>query len=121
MPAVLVIDDDALTLDCFRVLFPPGEVSILTAVSAADGLQQFEKRRPDAVVLDLRLPDLSGLEVFRRFHEMDSRVPVILMTGHGTSDTAIEAMRLGAYDYVVKPLDPASLRNLISRGLELSR
>jgi len=72
-------------------------------------------------VLDVRLPDLSGLEVFRRLHECDTRVPVILMTGYGTADTAIEAMRLGAYEYVVKPFDPAQLRDLITRALEISR
>jgi two-component system nitrogen regulation response regulator GlnG len=73
------------------------------------------------VVLDVRLPDLSGLEAFRRFHGIDAKVPIILMTGHGTAETAIEAMRLGAYEYVVKPLDPTSLRELIARAFEISR
>ena len=73
------------------------------------------------MVLDVRLPDLSGLEAFRQFHETDARVPVILMTGHSTAETAIEAMRLGAHEYVVKPLDIDALRSLIRRAFEISR
>lgn len=121
MSSVLVIDDDPLTLDCFRVLFPRGQVSVVTAASAAEGLRQFDQQRPDAVVLDVRLPDLSGLEVFQQLHQRDGKVPVILMTGYGTANTAIEAMRLGAYEYVVKPFDPAALRNIITKALEISR
>jgi two-component system nitrogen regulation response regulator GlnG len=73
------------------------------------------------VILDIRLPDESGLEVFRRLHDLNARVPVILITGHGTAETAIEAMRLGAYDFVVKPLDPQPLRQMIRHASEISR
>ena len=121
MPKLLVIDDDCLTLDCFRLLFPAGKATVLTAASAAEGLTAFSRECPDAVVLDIRLPDLSGLEAFRQLHALDARVPIILMTGHGTADTAIEAMRLGAYEYVVKPLDTDVLENLIGRAFEISR
>lgn len=118
---LLVIDDDPLTLDCFRLLFPRGSVSVDTVMSALDGLRQFEAHRPDAVILDVRLPDLSGLEAFRRFQEIDARVPIILITGQGTAGTAIEAMRVGAYEYVIKPLDPAPLRELVARAFEIRR
>lgn len=110
-----------MTLDCFRLLFPKGKVIVLTATSAAEGLELFSEHRPDAVVLDVRLPDLSGLEAFKRLQATDARVPIILITGHGTAETAIEAMRLGAYEYVLKPLDPAPLRDLIARAFETSR
>jgi two-component system nitrogen regulation response regulator GlnG len=118
---LLVVDDDPLTLNCFSVLFPKGRASVATALSAADGLKLFAEHRPDVVVLDVRLPDLSGLKAFRRFQEVDAKVPIILITGHGTAETAIEAMRLGAYDYVLKPIDPDSLRDLIERAFEISR
>ena len=121
MLKLLVVDDDPLTLDCFRLLFPRGEVTVLTAESAAEGAAVFTVQHPDVVVLDVRLPDLSGLEAFRQFHEVDARVPVILMTGYGTAETAIEAMRLGAHEYVVKPLDTDVLRSLIDRAFEISR
>ncbi len=121
MLKLLVIDDDSLTLDCFRLLFPGKEVTVLTAASAAEGVALFTAQRPDVVVLDVRLPDLSGLEAFQQLHDVDARVPVILMTGHGTAETAIEAMRMGAHEYVLKPLDVDSLRSLITRTFEISR
>ena len=86
MPVLLVIDDDRPTLDCFRLLFPRDTAQVLTAASADDGLKQFAKVRPDVVVLDVRLPDMSGLEAFRRFQEIDPKVPIILVTGFGTAE-----------------------------------
>jgi two-component system nitrogen regulation response regulator GlnG len=121
VPILLAVDDDSLTLDCFQYLFPKEQVKVLTASTASGGLKHFSEQKPDVVVLDVRLPDLSGLEAFRRFHEIDAKVPIILMTGHGSAETAIEAMRLGAYEYVLKPLDPEPLRELISRAFAISR
>jgi two-component system nitrogen regulation response regulator GlnG len=121
MPVLLVIDDERLILDCFRYAFPEPETTLVTATTAADGLRLFAERRPDVVLLDVRLPDLSGLDLFRRLHESDARVPVILMTGYGTAATAIEAMRLGAFDYLVKPLDPDQLTELVGRAFHISR
>src|SRR4029079_6873563 len=77
--------------------------------------------RPDVVVLDINLPDASGLEAFRRIREIDPRTPVIFITGHGTMATAIEAMRLGAYEYLVKPLELDQLTDLIDRAFAISR
>jgi two-component system, NtrC family, nitrogen regulation response regulator GlnG len=121
MAFLLVIDDDPFTLECFRALFPAGEVTVATAETATAGLNLFSQKQPDVVMLDIRLPDQSGLEVFRRLHDINPKVPVIVMTGHGTTETAIEAMRLGAYEYVVKPLNPEPLRQLIQAAFEISR
>lgn len=121
MSALLVIDDEPLILNCFRYLFPETEVTVHTATSASEGLQQFSEHHPDVVILDIHLPDGSGLETFRQIHTLDARVPAILITGQGTAEAAIEAMRLGAYEYVIKPLDPNHLHNLIERALEISR
>ncbi len=121
MPTLLVIDDEPFTLECFRFLFPDQEVTVFTNTSARDGLSSYSEHRPDVVVLDIHLPDMPGLEAFRRIREIDAKVPVILITGRGTANTAIEAMRLGAYEYVVKPLDPVTLRNLIRRAFDISR
>jgi two-component system nitrogen regulation response regulator GlnG len=121
MALLLVIDDDPLILECFRVLFAQAEATVATAKTAVEGLNLFTQKRPDVVLVDIRLPDQSGLEVFRRLHDVNPKVPVILMTGHGTTETAIEAMRLGAYDYVVKPLDLGPLRQLIQGAFEMSR
>jgi DNA-binding NtrC family response regulator len=121
MALLLAIDDDPYTLECFRVLFEKTEATVATAQTAAEGLNLFSQKRPDVVIVDLRLPDQSGLEVFRRLHDLNLKVPVILMTGHGTTETAIEAIRLGAYDYIVKPLDPQPLRQLIQGAFAMSR
>jgi nitrogen regulation protein NR(I) len=121
MPTLLVIDDEKLILDCFRFLFTEEEAKVVTATSAAEGLQALAQHKPDVVIIDVRLPDMSGLDLFRKIHERDAKVPVILITGHGTAGTAIEAMRLGAFEYIVKPLDPDQLRDMIGRSFEISR
>ena len=118
---LLVIDDEPLILDCFRYLFPPDEVAVVTASSASEGLRQLAAEQPDVVIVDIGLPDMTGLDAFRQIREVDLRVPVILMTGRGTAATAIEAMSLGAFEYVVKPLDPDSLCKLLSMAFNVSR
>jgi two-component system nitrogen regulation response regulator GlnG len=121
MALLLVIDDEPLILDCFRYTFAEPAVTVKVATTAAEGLELFTRERPDAVVLDVHLPDLPGLELCRRLRELDARVSVILMTGRATAATAIEAMRLGAYEYLVKPLDPDQVEALVWRAFEISR
>ena len=121
MPVLLVIDDDAAILHGFRRVFRGPKVTLLTAATAEEGLDLVSQRRPDAVLLDVHLPDLSGLEAFRRIQQVDARIPVIFITGHGTTDTAIEAMKLGAYDYLLKPPEPEQLLSLVSQAFEVSR
>jgi two-component system nitrogen regulation response regulator GlnG len=96
MPKLLVVDDEPSILHFFRRAFPGPDVTLLTAATAAEGLAAVGRQRPDVVVLDINLGGESGLDTFRRVHELDPKVPVIFITGHGTADTAIEAMRLGA-------------------------
>src|SRR5262249_48030673 len=98
MPLLLVVDDEPAILVAFRRAFRQSGLEVVTAEAAADGLALFEQRRPDVVVLDVQLPDQSGLEMFRHIRSRDARTPVIFITGKTTTDTAIEAMKLGAYD-----------------------
>jgi DNA-binding NtrC family response regulator len=121
IPTLLVIDDEAPILHAFRRAFRGGEVTVLTAASAAEGLETMRKSRPDVVVLDLNLPDQSGLETFHRIRQLDARTPVIFITGHGTTETAIEAMKQGAYEYLFKPLELPQLRAVMASALEISR
>ncbi len=120
-PILLVIDDESAILSCFRIAFAEPEVKLHTATTAAEGLRLFFEHRPDVVILDVRLPDMSGLDLFRRLHESDAKVPVILMTGFGTAATAIEAMRLGAFEYLIKPPDMDQLSELVTRALKISQ
>ncbi|MEZ6063631.1 MAG: sigma-54 dependent transcriptional regulator [Planctomycetaceae bacterium] len=118
---LLVVDDEPLILDSFRYAFPAPEFDLITASSADRAVELFKTQAPDVVLSDIRLPDMSGLELFRRIHAADARVPVILMTGYGTAGTAIDAMRAGAFEYVLKPLDPDTLIPLVESAAETSR
>src|ERR1700704_3940640 len=75
----------------------------------------------DVVLLDILLPESSGLELFERIHKVDSKLPVIFITSLSSSDTAIKAMTLGAFDYLLKPLDLARIRDLVRQGMEIRR
>lgn len=118
---LLVIDDDPLILQCMRLCLPEPDYHVLTAESAGQALSAFRNKQPDAVLLDVQLPDQSGLALIHELRELDARVPVILMTGHGTSETAIAAMSGGAFEYVTKPFDPDEILPIIDAALETSR
>jgi DNA-binding NtrC family response regulator len=121
MEKLLVIDDDEQILDSFRYAFPNGEYELHTATTAEAGLNEFRRNTFDVVITDIRLPDSSGLQLLDSMHELDARIPVILMTGTGNSNTAIEAIRRGAYHYVIKPLDLEEVQSVVARACEASR
>jgi two-component system, NtrC family, nitrogen regulation response regulator GlnG len=121
MPTLLVIDDEPSILHAFRRAFRESSLALLTASTAAEGLEAVRAAKPDVILLDIHLPDQSGLDALRNIRKIDARIPVVFITGHGTTDTAIEAMKLGAYDYLLKPLELGPLRDLVTRALEISR
>src|SRR5947209_9344307 len=121
MPTVLLIDDEPVIRHAFRRAFHPPEYETLTAQTAAEGLDVLAKSRPDAVVLDVHLPDADRLQAFDRIKAHDARVPVVLITGHGTTDLAIEAMKHGAFDYLLKPLRYDDLRQVVERACASGR
>jgi two-component system nitrogen regulation response regulator GlnG len=121
MSTLLVVDDDRAVLHLVAEAFADSEVKVLTAGSAADCLAAVRQHHPDVVLLDIMLPNTSGLDVFRQVHEIDPRLPVIFITAGGTSDTAIEAMKLGAHDYLLKPLDLGRVHQLVHQALEMRR
>jgi two-component system nitrogen regulation response regulator GlnG len=121
MPTLLVVDDEPSILLAFQRAFGSAGVDVLTAETAADGLDLARRHRPDVVILDIHLTDLSGMDALRQLREMDARRPVIFITGKSTTDTAIEAMKLGAYEYLLKPLELSQLRQVVHRALEISR
>ncbi len=96
MPSLLVVDDDRSVIRIFRRGFQDTDVEVLAAGSAAEGREVLARSHPDVVVLDIFLPDRSGLETFAQIHDQDPTIPVIFITASGTSNTAIEAMILGA-------------------------
>ncbi len=121
MQKLLVIDDEPSILKSFQRAFARDTVEVLTAKNADLGEQVFVEQKPDVVVLDLSLPGASGLECFQRLRAIDSRVPVIFITGHGTVESAIEATKFGAYEYVFKPVELEEMSELLERAFNLSR
>ena len=121
MTKVLVIDDDRTVLHMIMRWCENTDITVVTAASAVDGQEAIRRERPDVLLLDIMLPELSGLDAYAAVRQMDSKLPVIFMTGHGSSEMAIESMKLGAYDYVQKPLEKAKLLDLIKRAAEMRR
>jgi two-component system nitrogen regulation response regulator GlnG len=121
MPSLLVVDDEVSILTAFRRAFRDPSLTVWTADSAAEGLAMARQQHPDVIILDVQLPDMTGLDLFRALRELDARSPVIFITGKSTTDTAIEAMKLGAYEYLLKPLELPQLRSVIERALHISR
>jgi DNA-binding response OmpR family regulator len=116
-PTILVIDDEVEICSFLEDVLTPAGYTVYTANRPEEGLKKVEQLRPDVVLLDLKLPDMNGVEVLRRVKAFDDTIAVIMMTGFGTMESAIAAMRLGAFDYVTKPFDLAHLRNLINDAL----
>lgn len=121
MAAILIIDDEKnLRWALQRGLSAEGH-RVVGAADAAEGLELAARERPDLVILDLRLPDLDGIEVLKRLRAADSRRPVIMVTAHGAVETALKAMKEGAYDYVQKPFDLDEMSVLVGKALDLRR
>ncbi len=121
MPKLLVVDDEPNVLYSIEKSLRSDTLEIVVTQTGRRGIELVRELKPDAVILDVRLPDMSGLEVFDQIHTLDPRLPVILITAFAATDTAIEAMKRGAYEYLLKPVDFHQLRGLVQQALELSR
>lgn len=121
MPRLLVVDDEKLILDAVQYAFPSGSTEVVGASSADEALSLHREKSFDAVLADIRLGGSSGLQLLDDLKAIDPRVPVILMTGQGTANTAIEATLHGAFEYLLKPLDLVVLENVVERAFEASR
>src|SRR5713101_1495822 len=122
MARLLLIDDDpALIPEQVRQAFPAPRYRVEVAGTGAEGLERVRAKAPDVILLDLRLPDQAGLDVYQQIRQIDARIPVIFVTLAKGADTAIEAMKQGAYDYLFKPLDLDQLRRVVAEALEVAR
>jgi nitrogen regulation protein NR(I) len=117
MSKLLLIDDEEDVQYSFRRIFDSPEVELTTASSGEEGLKLIPKIKPDLVIMDIRMGGMNGLETLRHIRKIDSKLLVILMTAYGTTQTAIEAMKLGAYDYLLKPFDIPKLKEVIANAL----
>ena len=121
MSVVLVIDDDQTVLRLVERALQDTGIELIMARSAGEGLAAISKCSPDALLLDISLPDASGLELVARVRELAPKLPIAFITVSDDSHTAIEAMKLGAYDFLIKPLSLQRVRSVVERALEMRR
>ncbi len=118
---ILVVDDEPLVLDsCRKVLLEAGH-DVDTASGGQEAIEKLSGGKYDLMLLDLKMPDLDGLEVLNRAKNSDPSMVIAIITGYATVDTAVEAMKNGAYDYISKPISASSLEMLAKRALETAR
>jgi DNA-binding NtrC family response regulator len=115
---ILVIDDDPLAIQLVSDVLEGENFSIRGATDAESGLELAARYRPPIVMLDLMMPNVTGMELLERILSIDPGVDVILFTGHYSTESAVEAIQKGAYDYLTKPLPPAKLREKLGKWLE---
>ena len=120
MDKILVVDDEVEILRTVTT-YLQDEYVILTAENAQDAMTTFKKEKPAVIITDVRKPGMSGIELMRRIKSMDGDAEFIVITGHGDKTTATEAIRLGAVDFLLKPVDIERLENSINTALERSR
>ena len=121
MEKLLLIDDEPGIRTTIQSILQSDELQVFEAADAAEGLHLMKKECPPIVMLDICLGTESGLDLFEQLRSINPRVLVIFITGHGTSETAIETMKLGAYDYLVKPLDLDVLSSTVEQARKICR
>src|ERR1043166_119062 len=121
MSKLLLIDDEVDVQYSFQRIFDSPEIELATASSGEEGLKTIPKFKPDLVIMDVRMGGITRSEPLRRIRQMDPKLFVILMTAYGTTQTAIEAMKLGAYDYLLKPFDVPKLKEIVLNALKAAR
>ncbi len=121
MSSILIIDDDDQLRRSFEKLLTEEDYRVFCAASGEAGIKRVKEDHPDVVVLDMRLPGMNGLEVFKNINRINAKLPVIIMTAYGTTETAIEATKLGAFDYILKPFDIPDMLSTIKKAMESAR
>ncbi len=117
----MVVDDEADIRRAFRRNLETESLRIVEAEDAHDAIRQVAVEQPDLVVMDVRMAGTSGLDALKKLRELNPKLPVIIMTAYGTTATAIEAMKHGAFDYILKPLDVPKLKALVAGALKAAR
>jgi len=118
---ILVIDDEPVMRDsCFQVLSRNG-CNVRLSENGQQGLNYLNEKKFDVVILDLKMPDISGFDILKTIHAQSPETAVIIITGFPTVKTAVETMKMGAYDYIPKPFTPNLLRTVVARALEKRR
>jgi len=115
---ILVVDDDRASLLMLRDLLSLSGFTVLIADEGRQGIEMFVNNSPDLVITDIRMPHVDGLELLREIRKLDGLTPVILVTGYGDFDNALRALRRGAYDFILKPINPEVFVNAARKGVD---
>jgi len=115
---ILIIDDEPNLRRSLGLILQRAGYSVVTAANAGEALQLLQTGSYDLAFLDLKLPDINGIELLPQIKELYPEMPVLILTAHATLDTAIEAVRLGARDYLLKPIDPDAILNRVESVLK---
>jgi two-component system, NtrC family, nitrogen regulation response regulator NtrX len=118
---ILVIDDDAAIRDSLRMILEYQGYGVMTAATGEEGAALVEREAPDLVFLDIKMPGMDGLEVLQRLTHLTDVTPIVVMSGHATISTAVEATRLGAFDFVEKPLETERVLVLVRNAVDSRR
>ncbi|MFW6131535.1 MAG: sigma-54-dependent transcriptional regulator [Candidatus Aminicenantaceae bacterium] len=121
MEKILILDDEKSILDLLVMVFEKEGYQVKTALSAPKALELIEKEEFDLIITDIKLPEMSGLEVLKKVKNKKSDIPVIVITAYGTVKQAVETLKAGAMDYILKPFDVDELKIVVSQGLERKR
>ena len=115
---ILVIDDDEIIRDSCKQIISEQNYQVELANNGYAGLQKINEMKPDLILIDLKMPGLDGMTLIDKIHHLDSKIIMIVITGYPTIESAVEAIKLGAYDFLPKPFTPNELRIITKRGLE---
>ncbi|MDK2919242.1 MAG: two-component system, NtrC family, response regulator AtoC [Candidatus Petromonas sp.] len=116
---ILIADDEKNMIWAMKRALKNEDYKIITASDGKEAVEKFKKEDPDLILLDLRMPEMNGMEALREIKKEDSKIPVIMITAHGTMESAIEAMKIGALDYISKPFEIEELKVQIRKALDI--
>jgi DNA-binding NtrC family response regulator len=116
--SILVVDDEVEICDLLQNFLTQEGYQVFSATNGVEAISLGKQNEPDLALLDIKMPGMDGIEVFRKLRQLRKDMGVIILTGYGTLGTAKEAMRLGAYDYLTKPFDLGLVKNVIQEALK---
>ena len=121
MSTILIVDDKEMMRDSVATTLTRKGYAVISAATAPAALEKLAQRSVDAVITDLQMPEMSGLELLEAIRRLDEQLPVVMMTAYGTVETAVQAMKQGAYDYITKPFSGDELLVAVQRAIDHSR
>jgi len=119
--SVIIVDDDAFVLETTALILTSRGYLVIPCNKATDALKRFMEKRPDAVLTDVKMPGMTGIQLLEELHSISPEVPVILMTAYAELDVAVEAVKKGAFDFIIKPFRPEYLVHSVEKAVSYAK